>query len=77
MLIENIFHISDMEENSNIVEGSINLARYGNSILKLRKTIVKIRISEQLQLKLGKYCKTCNNHYIKPTLDVRTRWDSK
>lgn len=45
-------------------------------VLKLRLCIRKIRKSEQLTNKLKSSCEATNTRFFKPTLDVRTRWNS-
>ncbi|CAD6208000.1 GSCOCG00010277001-RA-CDS, partial [Cotesia congregata] len=43
---------------------------------KLRSTFIKIKKSEQLQNKLIDFCNITKTKYIKPILDVKTRWNS-
>lgn len=47
-----------------------------SSIFKVRKLFKTFRTSEQLQTKLKNCCDTINIKYIKPQIDVRTRWNS-
>lgn len=47
-----------------------------SAICKLRSTFIKIRKSEQLQNKLNDFCNITKTKYIKPILDVKTRWNS-
>lgn len=47
-----------------------------NSVMKVRKTFKIFKYSEQLQKKLQNCCDTININYVKPQIDVRTRWNS-
>ena len=49
---------------------------FAGLILKIRNTCKKIRQSEVLTNKLKNFCEAVNVKYIKPILDVRTRWNS-
>ena len=49
---------------------------FAGLILKIRSTCKKIRVSEVIQNQLKNFCEAVNIKYVKPILDVRTRWNS-
>lgn len=63
--------INDDEENE---EGDAGM--FSTVITKIRKTFVKLRKSEKLMNCLKLLCDATGVKFIKPVLDVITRWDS-
>lgn len=50
--------------------------QYSTIIGKIRSLVKKIRISEQMRIKLTQFCDATEIKYIALKLDVRTRWNS-
>ena len=47
-----------------------------NIVSKIRNTSIKIRHSEVLSNKLADFCKAVEIDFLRPVLDVKTRWDN-
>lgn len=62
--------LSDDDMNAN--ENEI----FSRIINNIRNTCKKIRRSEQLTIRLKLFCEAANIKFVKPVLDVKTRWDS-
>lgn len=75
---ENEQNLSENNEDDSLSddEDSTELPYPATVILKVRKTFVKLRRSEDLQLILQSFCNASKTKYIKPILDVSTRWKS-
>lgn len=73
---EEEYLINEDIRHENILESHLFNFSPASIIYKLRRTIIKIRLCEQMQIKLRTYCETNNVKYIKPILDVKTRWHS-
>ena len=47
-----------------------------NAVVKVRQLMIKIKSSVIISDELRKLCKCAKINYLKPELDIRTRWNS-
>jgi len=79
---DNEYNHSNEDENENeLSDDGDNINENGNEIFShiinnIRNTFKKIRRSEQLTIRLKLFCEAANIKFVKPVLDIKTRWDS-
>ncbi|XP_044001775.1 uncharacterized protein LOC122848052 [Aphidius gifuensis] len=73
---ESVFKIRTTDHADNIDNNFFAKLNLSKAIYKLRKTLVKIQRSETLQNALHISCTLVNIEYVKPVLDMSTRWNS-
>lgn len=69
-------HNDSEDKHENELSDKMNENEIFYQINNIRNTCKKIRRSEQLTIRLKLFCKAANIKFIKPVLDVKTRWDS-